>query len=134
MDAPIANIRREIRSKEFQPDLLIARLRELLDRHNESLREASLRAGLKHQAVRCIMEGQRPAMHICILLADHFKINPNELLALAGWPPLQVFGVRSLRGVDLPPEAFEVTQALASITDPEMRKRKAEAILALIEA
>jgi hypothetical protein len=25
-------------------------------------------------------------MPVCILLADHWGINPNELLMLAGWP------------------------------------------------
>lgn len=133
MEESIAKLRRETRAKQFHPDLLIARLKELLGSHNESLREASLRAGLDHQAVRRIMEGQRPAMHICILLADHFEINPNELLQLAGWPLLKMFGVRSVKGLNIPPEAFEVAMAVASITNPGMRKRKADAILALIK-
>jgi hypothetical protein len=43
-------------------------------------REASLKAGLDHQAIRRVLDGQRPNMTACILLGNHFGVNPNEFL------------------------------------------------------
>jgi hypothetical protein len=37
-----------------------------------------------NQAIRRIRAGHRPNLPVCILLADHWGINPNELLMLAG--------------------------------------------------
>ena len=33
----------------------------------------------------------------CILLADHLGVNPNELLTLAGRPPIKVFEIHTER-------------------------------------
>ena len=132
MEKPIAKSRRETLGMPFDPQPLIKRLRELLEKHNESYREASLRAGLDHQSVRRILDGQRPSMHICILLADHFGINPNEFLTLAGWPALKAFDVRSVTQENLPPEAVDVALAVAKIADPGARKEVATAILTLV--
>lgn len=132
MEKPIAKSRRETLGMPFDPEPLIKRLRELLEKHNESYREASLRAGLDHQSVRRILDGQRPSMHICILLADHFGINPNEFLTLAGWPALKAFDVRSVTQENLPPEAVDVALAVAKIADPGARKEVATAILTLV--
>ncbi len=62
MEKPIAKARRETLGKKYNPEPIVKRLRELLEKHNESYREASLRAGLDHQAVRRVLEGQRPSM------------------------------------------------------------------------
>lgn len=132
MDTPIAKSRRETRDRPYQPEEIIQRLRDLLLNHNESYREASLRAGLDHQAVRRILDGQRPTMTACILLANHFGINPNELLQLAGWPMLEMFDIRTASTEKLPVEAVDVALALARISDPYARKKKAEAVLTLI--
>ena len=132
MDQPIAKSRRETINKPYDAEQIIKRLRELLEKHNESYREASLRAGLDHQGVRRVLEGQRPSMHICILLADHFGINPNEFLTMAGWPALRVFDIRSVDSENLPPEVVEVALALAKITNPGTRKEITSAILTLV--
>jgi transcriptional regulator with XRE-family HTH domain len=131
MDQPIAKSRRETINKPYDAEQIIKRLRELLEKHNESYREASLRAGLDHQGVRRVLEGQRPSMHICILLADHFGINPNEFLTMAGWPALRVFDIRSIDSENLPPEVVEVALALAKIDNPGTRKEVVQAILTL---
>ena len=133
MEKPIAKRRRETLKKKYNPEPMVERLRELLEKHNESYREASLRAGLDHQAVRRVLEGQRPSMHIAILLADHFGVNPNEFLELAGWPTLKVFDVRSVDSESLPPEAVEVATALAKIKNPGTRKDVAQAFLTLVQ-
>jgi len=132
MEKPIAKSRRETLDKPFDPEAMIKRLRELLEKHNESYREASLRAGLDHQGVRRILDGQRPSMHICILMADHFGINPNEFLTLAGWPALKAFAIGSIDKDNLPPEAVDVALAIAKISDPGTRKDVTAAILTLV--
>jgi len=68
----------------------------------------------------------------CILLDDHLGVNPNELLALAGWPPLQVFEIHTERAEDFPPEAVEVARDIARISSPALRNRVAEAIRTLL--
>ena len=131
MEEPIAKARREAIHATFDPEPLIARIKELLKKHNESYREASLRTGLDHQAIRRILSGQKPQMHVCILLADHFGVNPNEILQLAGWPTLKAFDVSVVDMVNLPPEATEVALAVAKISEPGVRREVADAILTL---
>ncbi|MEN4012177.1 MAG: helix-turn-helix transcriptional regulator [Bellilinea sp.] len=133
MEKPIAKARRESVQAPYDPEPLISRVKDLLKKHNESYREASLRAGLDHQAIRRIFAGQKPQMHICILLADHFGVNPNEFLQMAGWPILNAFEVRSLEHESLSPEVVDVAVAIQKIPSPGKRKEVAEAILTLVE-
>jgi len=133
MEEPIAKSRRKTLENPYDPEPMIQRLRELLEKHNESYREASLRAGLDHQAVRRVLDGQRPSMHICILLADHFGVNPNEFLSLAGWPTLRVFDVRSVDSENLPPEAVDIALAVSKINDQGTRKTIVNAMLTLLQ-
>ena len=133
MEKPIALAQRESLQKPFIPEPFIARLKELMEKHNESYREAGMDAGLDHQAIRRILSGQRPAMVNCILLADHFEVNPNEFLELAGWPMLSVFDIRSVDKEKLPPEAVEVALVLAKISNPGVRKEVAQAIMTLVK-
>ena len=131
-DIPIANARRQARQAHYDPTPLNLRLDELLKQHKDSFREAALQSGLDHQAIRRIRAGNRPQMHVCILLADHFGINPNELLQLAGWPMLKVFDIHTESAANLPPEAVEVAKVIARIPNPGVRKEVAEAVLSLV--
>lgn len=133
MDKPIAKAQREVKGSDYDPKPLIERLNGLMEKHNESYREAGMNAGLDHQAIRRILAGQRPAMVNCILLADHYGVNPNEFLELAGWPMLKAFDVRSVDNEKLPPEAVEVAMALAKIVNPGTRKEVAQAIMTLVK-
>lgn len=133
MDKPIAQAQREAKNKPFDLGPFIARLNELMEKHNESYREAGLGAGLDHQAIRRILSGQRPVMVNCILLADHYGVNPNEFLELAGWPTLKVFDVRGLETDRLPPEAVDVALALSRVPDPGVRKQLATAVITLLQ-
>ena len=132
MEKSIAQAQREAKEKPFVPEPFIARLKELIEKHNESYREAGMDAGLDHQAIRRILSGQRPAMVNCILLADHYGVNPNEFLELAGWPALKVFDVRMIDNDKLPPDAVEVAVALSKISEPGLRKEVSAAILTLV--
>ena len=133
MKEPIATVRRRTRDSEYDPQPFIDRLTELLKKNKESYREAALASRLDHQAVRRILAGQQPSMTNCILLADHFRVNPNEFLQLAGWPTLRAFDIEKLDQQSLPPEAVEVAIALAKINNPGTRKEFASAFLNLIQ-
>lgn len=133
MEKPIAQAQREAKEIPFNPEPFTARLKELMEKHNESYREAGMDAGLDHQAIRRILSGQRPAMVNCILLADHYGVNPNEFLELAGWPTLKVFDVKKIDSDRLPPEAVDVAIALSRISDPGVRKQLATAVVTLLQ-
>lgn len=90
-------------------------------------------AVMDHQAVRRIRAGNRPQMHVCILLADHFGVNPNEMLQLARWPTLKAFDIHIESAENLPPEAVEVAKEIARIPNPGTRKTVADAILTLVK-
>ena len=131
---PPPTARRRALKKRYDPQPLKARVEQLLAERNESYREAALRAGLDHQSVRRILSvGQRPAVQTCILLADHFDLNPNEFLELAGHPPLKVFEVKAANAQRLPREAVDVALVLARISNPRTRKAVSAAILALLQ-
>ncbi|WP_322507712.1 helix-turn-helix transcriptional regulator [Anaerolinea sp.] len=131
-DLPIGRARLLSYEKPYDPQPMIERLKALLKKHNESYREAALRAGLDHQAVRRILAGQRPSIPTCILLADHFGVNPNEFLELAGLPKLKIFDVQDAQTEHLPVEAIEVARDIARIKDPGIRRQVAEAIRTLL--
>jgi transcriptional regulator with XRE-family HTH domain len=128
----IAELKRKAREKIFDPEPLMARLRELMKNHNESYRESSLRSSLDEQAVRRILAGQRPNITSCVLMANHFGIDPNEFIMLAGWPEIEVFKVKTVSADALPPEAVEVAMEIAKIADSGLRRQVADAIKLLL--
>jgi hypothetical protein len=132
--APSTERRIAKQSGHYDPRPFIARVEQLLKERNESQHAASVASGLDHQALyRYFTIGRRPHMHACILLADHFGINPNEFLQLVGYPPLKVFDLQTASAERLPPEAVDVAMDLARIPDPGMRKAVAEAMRALLK-
>jgi len=128
----IAKVKRRAYGKPFDPAPLMTRLRELMENHNESYRESSLRSGLDEQAVRRILAGQRPSITSCVLMANHFGIDPNEFITLAGWPEIEVFKVKTVSADGLPPEAVEVALDIAKIADAGLRRQVASAIKLLL--
>ena len=123
-----------VRKAPYNSKPFVARLTQLLAERNESYREAALKSGLDHQSVRRIVEvGQRPHMHTCILLADHFEVNPNEFLQLASYPTLKAFDIHTESAEHLPPEAVSVAKDIARISNPKVRKAVAEAIQTLLK-
>ncbi len=119
--------------KPYDPERLAAVFKRLLEEHNESYREASLRAGLDHATLgRYIREKQRPSRSSLLVLADHFGVNPNDLLELAGYDPLEIFEreAADLEGVS--PAVRALVDDLERIPDPVLRKRLAEAMQLLL--
>jgi hypothetical protein len=111
------------------------RLAEVLDRlrraRNESYREASLRAGLDAGAVRrYIVLHQRPAPEALFALADHFEVNPNDLLELAGYHRIPQLD-RPPREA-LPADVRPLVEDLARIADPALRQQLIRAIRVLL--
>ena len=133
MDEPIAKVRRRLKKDPYDPAPFIDRIEELRTKRNLSLRQAGMQAGLDHQAFRRMKAGARPDMVYCILLADFFEVNPNELLLLADWPRLKIFDVKSVSDENLPPEAVDVALALAKIADTGTRKQVADAVMVLLK-
>jgi lambda repressor-like predicted transcriptional regulator len=129
---PIARTRKSGVEKSYDHDQLSSRIQELLKKANESMRQASMRSGLDHQAVRRIITKQRPNITTCVLLARHFDINANEILELAGWPAMEAFSLTNPDLQNLPPEAASVALDIARIKDPGTRKQVAEAIRTLL--
>lgn len=119
--------------KPYDPDRLTAVLEGLLAEHNESCREASLNAGLDHGALgRYIRDEKRPSRGSVLALADHFGVNPNDLLELAGYKRMQIFERRSADLEGLSIEVRNLLEDLESISDPVLRKRLAEAVRLLL--
>jgi len=118
----------------YDPSVFIPYLRRLLAERNESYREASLGAGLDRSAVwRFVEQETRPHRDACILLAQHFGVNPNEVLQAAGYEPIPLFNLSLADPAEYPPEVKAVAGALARIEDPERRRAACEAVRALLE-
>ena len=125
--------RRRAREKKFNQKPFVARIEQLMKESNISMRRSGIQAGLDHQTIRRIKDGDRPDMTYCILLADYFEINPNELLQLADWPTLAAFDIKRASAENLPPEAVDVALDIAKIPDPGTRKEVARAVRVLLK-
>ena len=91
--APPTERRLAKKPSQYNSKPFITRIHRLLEERNESYREAALASSSDHQALHRYLTGyRRPHMHACILLADHFGVNPNEFLQLANLSSAQ--GVR----------------------------------------
>jgi hypothetical protein len=137
MTIPFAEAKRRSKAAEYDNMPFSARLKELLELRNETMREASLASNLDHEAIFRIIKGKRPNITATIMLADHFGVNPNEFLKLTGWPTMNLFEVQVDRAshVDelrLSPDALEVAIAVSRITDVNTRQKVVDAILALL--
>jgi transcriptional regulator with XRE-family HTH domain len=121
--------------KPYDRAALADYLEELRQARNESYREASLAAGLDHGALlRYTKKRSRPTRESCITLADHFGVNPNEILTRAGYDPLQIFD-RSLVDPDaLAPEVEELAAFLNTLSPLARRREVCNAVRELVTA
>jgi len=118
---------------DYDPGPLAAYLEQLLAERNESYREASLRAGLDHQAVRrYTRRGQRPARTSVMALADHFGVNPNVVLELAGYPPMEIFAQVEVDPTQMPADLRPLVEDLQQIADPVLRRQLVAALRLLL--
>jgi transcriptional regulator with XRE-family HTH domain len=120
-------------AKGYDPKRLVPVLEELLEKKNESYREASLKAGLDHGSMRrYLRDGKRPSMNALFLLANHFEVNPNTLLVLADYPPMRMFEREPADLDKLTPDVRRLAEDLERIGDPTLRWRLAAALRLLI--
>jgi hypothetical protein len=121
-------------TREYDRAAFSAYLQELLDQHNESMRAAALAAGLDHGAMsRFITNHQRPTRESCIAIADHFRLNPNEVLTRAGYQPMHFFD-RTLVDPDaLPPDILELARYLSRIEPLSRRRQLCQAIRDVVD-
>jgi hypothetical protein len=121
------------RGPDYDPEPLAKFLHALLEERNESYRQASLDAGLDHQAVRrYAVKGQRPSQTSVLALADHFGVNPNKMLKLAEYPPMEIFEQVEVDPTSLPAEIRPLVEDLQRIPDPIRRRQLVEAIRVLL--
>ena len=117
-------------TETYDPEPLAALLRRLAAERGESLRKASLNAGLDRGALfRFIEQKRRPARESLIVLGDYFGVNPNVLLQLADYPPLAIFA----NAARVPPEMQGVVARLLTITDAVTRSRVISALEVLLD-
>ena len=118
---------------DYDPVCLAQVLDEQRQSRNESYREASLNAVLHHGALRRYnCDGRRPQRQALIALADHFSINPNELLPLAGYPPMQLFERVAVDPDSLPSDIGGLVEDLQRIPDRAQRRKLVEAVRVLL--
>jgi hypothetical protein len=132
MTEPISRQIHKARQKKLDITPFTIRLKDLLAAKNETMRKAALSAGLDHQAMRRVVGGVRPNIASCILLANYFDVNPNELLELAGWPMLKAFDMQGVSAQNLSPESVDVALRLSRIPSPGKRKKLARAFEIII--
>ena len=118
----------------YDPDQFVPFVTRLLEERNETYREAAIKAGLDRSSVwRFLNRGTRPHRDACILLAQHFEVNPNEMLAVAGYEPIALFDLSLADPDEFPPEVKALAQALTEITDLALRRRTCELVQEVID-
>ena len=121
--------------KDYDRDAFSAYLWGLLEERNETPREASLEAGLDHGAfLRFTRKQQRPTRESCIALADHFEINPNEIMTRAGYEALHFFNRSLVDPSAWPPEVEDVATVLARIEPATYRREVCRSLRGLLDA
>jgi transcriptional regulator with XRE-family HTH domain len=109
-------------------------LKELLDGTGESCRRLAKKSGLSHSAIsKYLGGGVRPSRDACIALADHFGINPNEMLEAAGYKSLAFFEKGPLEPGQVSRDIEELAAKVDQIANPRMRRRVIEAVKNLLD-
>lgn len=113
---------------DYDPVPLQQLLQKLLEETGESYRQASQASGLHHTVISKYMSGTRPGRDACIALADHFGMNPNEMLQVAGYEPLEFFDRRLEDPEAMSPEVEAFVAELMEIEDDDIRQEMVEAL------
>lgn len=72
-------------------------------------------------------------MIACIMLADYFGINPNELLQLAQWPTLKIFDIAYNNSTkQISPESVDLALDLTEINSADSRRSLASAFRSIV--
>ncbi len=120
--------------KNYDADQFMSLLENLLQDTDESYRQASEESGLDSAAISRYLSGTRPSRGACISLADHFRINPNDMLQAAGYETLHFFERRKIEMGQVRPRTAQILEKLEQITDPEVRERLYEVIDVVLDS
>ena len=118
----------------YDPEQFVPFVTRMLEERNETYREAAIKAGLDRSSVwRFLNQRTRPHRDACILLAQHFEVNPNEMLAVAGYEPIALFDLSLANPGEYPPEVKALAQTLTGIVDAEKRRRLCTVLGTLVD-
>jgi len=119
---------------KYNPEQFQSLLQELLRGTGESYRQASKAARLDVSAVSRYMRGTHPSRDACIALADHFAINPNEMLKAAGYKTMAIFDEQSLDPSQVRPKFQELEAKFLKITNLRARRALIEAMHHIVDS
>lgn len=114
--------------QDYEVDRFRNFVKPLLEQLDESYRQASMSAGLDEAALSRYFRGTQPMRDACIALADHFGINPNEMLKAAGYDPLHFFDRRLIDPNAIPPDVEQFLGEIMKIETATIRKEMIEAL------
>lgn len=107
-------------------------LQRLIEESGESYRHASQASGLHHTSVSRYLSGTTPSRDACIALADHFGVNPNEMLEAAGYAPLHFFEKEEIDLSKVSPETRLIFEKLERM-DPHLREELLKVITVMLD-
>ena len=105
----------------FDPTRLSKYLKGLLKARGLTMRKASLQAGLNHSSVGGFVRGRRPHRDTCLILAEYFHVDPNEMLAEAGYEPMPLVDRSLIDANEFAPEVKEFAAELMRFS-PQRRR------------
>ena len=118
---------------QYDPDRFRAFLADLIRQTDETYEAASLAAGLDGGAVARFMQGTQPNHVACVQLAEHFGVNPNEMLQAAGYGPISFFTEGPVDESCMNLEIEEIMERIGRIKDPLRRRWVIRHILAILD-
>jgi len=119
--------------KNFNAPEFCQYLKNLVESRHTTMRQASLQAGLDHGAVGRFTRGRRPSRDSCLLLAEVFEVDPNEMLARAGYEPMPIVDRTLIDPNEFPPDIKAFATELMAF-EPERRREIFGAVKTLLKA
>jgi lambda repressor-like predicted transcriptional regulator len=116
----------------YEPERFSKYLKTLLQKHGLSMRKASLEAGLNHSSVGGFVRGRRPHRDSCLILAEYFHVDPNEMLEAAGYEPMPVVDRSLIDPQEFAPEVKEFAAELMRFA-PQRRRDIITALRTLLK-
>lgn len=107
-------------------------LQTMVEQSGSTMRKVSLAAGLNHGAVgNFVRKHRRPHRDSCLLLAEVLKVDPNEMLKMAGYAPMPLVDRSMIDPNDFPADVKSFAAKLTAIA-PVRRKEIIEGLTRLL--
>jgi len=108
-------------AKECDPTAFVELFSRLIKETGESYRRIARGSGLTHVTLSNYMKGVRPSRGSCVVLADHFRINPNVMIEAANYEPLQSFSQAFAEPMDISADVREMAIKVQQIPSLAIR-------------